>query len=635
MFSELPRFGNPLSKLAASFTASASRRAPAFRWFVLTVLFVLWIVAGYIAWSAQEKGPTEAAYRTLGALAMTDAYMDVAPNNWLMEAARFAGVALPLVGLLFAFSGSLGRSLARVFNSGAARHVVIAGSSPGAVSLAHDCLRKKDSVFLIARDLPEETKWLLARRGGTLIEGDATRIETLRGARAHKAAHVVAFEEDEAANLQIEALMRRVMGKLKRRRPTVTHIATVSPMLLMEAREMRALEQRKRDADSSGRRASRAYAAAASMDPRPYSLHEIAARALIQDHSMAIVENAVALKQSAPHLLFMGFDEAAEAVAVRALMSLWSAHLGAPRLTVMTRDAAACERRFHSRFPQAFAHPDLWKADVAFIEFEWRERQIDRDLIDEIAASRQAPSAIVVSSGADSENIILALALKRACNVDNVWPVPILMKENTQSEFSLQYAKGDETAEHDAYLQAFGAVQQTATRRNILEGWLDVGAAMHHQYYQLGLEQRGYMTAKELQAATKDWDNVLETYREANRGGADAAMVRLHDAGWRPAEVKEKKQATHELAMPDSMMEAMARREHDRWVAERLMSGWRPGPQRDNVLRIHPNLKPWDALSEEEHARDVDQVRAAINVARMISPHGFMSREAPSAVAAA
>ncbi|MBI1187238.1 MAG: hypothetical protein GC206_07905 [Alphaproteobacteria bacterium] len=619
------RFGNAMSQMAASFTASSSRRAPAFRWFVLTTLLVLWIFAGYVSWSSQDNAPSESIYKTLGALAMSDAYIDIEEGDWLMEAARFAGVAIPLVGLLFAFSGALGRSLARAFNSLAADHIVIAGSGPGAISLAHDCLKAQDSVLLIARDVPEETKWLLSRRGGTLIEGDATRIETLKGARAHKAAHVVAFEEDEAVNLQIEALMRRAVGKRRRKRPVVVHVSASSATLLLEAREMRAFEQRAREAAAKkAAERKRRREPAIVMDPRPFSLNEIAARALVSDHAGEILQNARAMRHRAVHLLFLGFDAAAEAVAVRVLMSLWSAQFEAPRLTILARDAAAAERRFRSRFPQAYAYPDLWVADIAFQDFEWSERQVDRAFIDGVNAARGAPSAIIVSTGQDSDNIVLALALKRACNADHVWPAPILMKETTQSEFSALYAKGDETEEHDAYLQAFGAVQASATRANIIEGRLDLGAAMQHKYYELGLADRGVGADRALQAMTKTWDDVLETYRDANRASADAASVRMFDLGWRPATAQEKKRAAAAPAMREEMLPMMARREHDRWVAERLLNGWRPGPERDNIQRIHPNLVHWDKLSEELQKRDEDQVRAVMDVAQMLHKDGFM-----------
>ena len=78
-------------------------------------------------------------------------------------------------------------------------------------------------------------------------------------------------------------------------------------------------------------------------------------------------------------------------------------------------------------------------------------------------------------------------------------------------------AKGDETEELDAYLQAFGSHQVNATRSRVIEGWLDRGAAIAHEHYNKGLGQLDAMSMRDLQAATHDWADVLETYRAANR----------------------------------------------------------------------------------------------------------------------
>ena len=77
------------------------------------------------------------------------------------------------------------------------------------------------------------------------------------------------------------------------------------------------------------------------------------------------------------------------------------------------------------------------------------------------------------------------------------------------------------------------------------------------------------MSMKELQSAMRDWADVLETYRAANRAVADAAMVKVWDAGWRAgAEGREGRHRAGRAA--GDAWTSMARREHDRWMAERL-----------------------------------------------------------------
>ncbi len=612
------RYANIWSDVAAELTAFSHTRASVIRWGIVIVLSLVWIVGGLIYWSAEPL--TEAIYRTISAVGMWESYFlkDDAPGPgeraMLLETVRFAAIATPTVGLLFAFSGQLGQSLARIFNLGAAHHVVIAGESPAALSLALDCRRHFDAVILIAQKLAEETALGLRRKGVTVLQGDPTQIETLRSARANYAAHVVAFEPDDTLNLQIEAALRRLVGDAKRRRPIGAHIATHAPMLLREAREMRSAQMLK------------AKDARLAVDPKPFSLHEIAARALLQQEAQTLLSLAARLKQDRVHLVFFGFDSAAEMVASVVLKSLWSVHFAPPRLTVLAPDPTAAEAGFRARHREAFAHAGLWAADIAFMQFDWDAASVDAELLDGIEKARGAPTALVVSTGADPGNIHLSIALKRACNNGPRWPTPIYMRETSQSEFSQIYAKGDETPELDAYLQAFGAHQAIATRARVIDGGLDRGAAVAHEHFNKGLGDKDTMSMRELQTSMKDWSAVLETYRAANRAVADAAMVKMWDAGWRPARKAAGEKGDTTPTIPPALMAKMAEREHDRWVAERLMSGWRPGAARNNDLMVHDKLVLWSALNEADRAKDAVQVRAAIDIARIMKPNGFVAR---------
>jgi hypothetical protein len=201
------------------------------------------------------------------------------------------------------------------------------------------------------------------------------------------------------------------------------------------------------------------------------------------------------------------------------------------------------------------------------------------------------------------------------------------MHESSQSEFSQQYAKGDDTQQLDAYLLAFGSHQSMATRAMIIEGSLDQGAAIAHEHYNKSLGKKDAMSMRELQAAMRDWGDVLETYRAANRAVADSALTKLWDAGWRPARKGEKGEQTP--AVPAEEMPKLAEREHDRWIAERLIAGWRPttqGEQRNNDLMAHDKLAPWSVLSEADRNNDEVQVRAAIDIARLMHKEGFVRR---------
>lgn len=202
---------------------------------MLGVLAGVWLWAGYVGW-AQQSEPGDAFYKTIGALTYQDSYGDT--KDPMLRLARYVGMFVPIVGLAFAFSGQLGQSLAQLFHTMSAGHVVIAGDCAAALRLAQDCL-KHDVVVLIASELPDETVRSLRKSGVIFIMGDPASTEALRYARAADAAHVVALTGEDTVNLRIEAAVRLLVTKAGRKRKIIVHVAMRSPLLLQEAREMR------------------------------------------------------------------------------------------------------------------------------------------------------------------------------------------------------------------------------------------------------------------------------------------------------------------------------------------------------------------------------------------------------------
>jgi hypothetical protein len=63
------------------------------------------------------------------------------------------------------------------------------------------------------------------------------------------------------------------------------------------------------------------------------------------------------------------------------------------------------------------------------------------------------------------------------------------------------------------------------------------------------------------------------------------------------------------LAILEDRIEPAAIAEHEGWMAEKIESGWRYGPERDDAARVHPSIIPYDALSEVEKEKDRSAVR--------------------------
>ena len=52
------------------------------------------------------------------------------------------------------------------------------------------------------------------------------------------------------------------------------------------------------------------------------------------------------------------------------------------------------------------------------------------------------------------------------------------------------------------------------------------------------------------------------------------------------------------------LVERLAESNHDHWARQRMDQGWIYGPERDDQKMTHPDLLPYDQLSESEKGYD-------------------------------
>ena len=80
---------------------------------------------------------------------------------------------------------------------------------------------------------------------------------------------------------------------------------------------------------------------------------------------------------------------------------------------------------------------------------------------------------------------------------------------------------------------------------------------------------------------------------------------------------------TSDIRLPEELnvlIEQMAKNVHDVWAQSRIEQGWTYGPQRDDTLKHHPCLVPYEELPEEEKAYDRD---TALGTLKLIKKLGF------------
>lgn len=74
----------------------------------------------------------------------------------------------------------------------------------------------------------------------------------------------------------------------------------------------------------------------------------------------------------------------------------------------------------------------------------------------------------------------------------------------------------------------------------------------------------------------------------------------------------------------DELLEQIAKNVHDVWARSRISEGWSYGPERDDVVKTHPCLVPYEELSESE--KDYDR-HTAVNTLKLVIKMGYDIRK--------
>ena len=80
---------------------------------------------------------------------------------------------------------------------------------------------------------------------------------------------------------------------------------------------------------------------------------------------------------------------------------------------------------------------------------------------------------------------------------------------------------------------------------------------------------------------------------------------------------------TDDINLPlelQNLVEQVARNVHEVWAKSRMSQGWTYGQKRDDVLKTHPCLVPYDNLTEVEKQYDRD---TAVGTIKFIIKMGF------------
>jgi len=596
----------------------------------LSVWWALAIVSGLAAlglagagWSIELGAPKDTpdvidiTVRTVKVLLLSDIYYDPVQNPEaapLLEYARALGVlASLLVGLrllALAIGSRLSDFLYALFIG---RHHLVIGAGPAAQEYAgaHNGIFKGRAIHLADKRMPTARRLATWQRRGQLKT-------QLFHAKARSARRIVVDEGDDADTWQAAQFAARLCPKAD----VLAHIA--DPWIRDRLSRDRSSDQR------------------ATPRLSPFSYAGGAARQVMLAHPPYLL--AQALGSGVQHILVVGFGQVGEAVAREFIVT--SVMPGEHKLMVTVVDPCAVstiEPDFHGR------HEELVKyVDFDFIPGDFRLADTRVDGVIERLKKRVAKApvcAVYVAIDLASQPLGLAFAIRAMALRHNLLLAPIFV--------CAQHGAGLPPVRHGIGLVGGPAdVQEEREKQAVAEGKLcnlrvvsfgswsaafdgagmfeqpyDAQARRYHEEYARNYASHERRSAGAVTGAPKSWDDLPDQLRVANRRAAAhmraKAFVMNYDLGrWLAAdtgyrECHDLPPAAGVFPATDEPDMAMAKLEHQRWMLDRFIDGWRPGGRSD-YYRTRRTLVPFEQLGPDEVAKDnavVETTRALMKEA--------------------
>ena len=162
------------------------------------------------------------------------------------------------------------------------------------------------------------------------------------------------------------------------------------------------------------------------------------------------------------------------------------------------------------------------------------------------------------------------------------------------------------------YLRFFGDYSAIASQARFAEtGRFRLPRSIHERYCEARMGEGELLVDN---PSLKPWHAIDEDLRQSNRERADHVFYVLGRLGYVVEEARNDRPSP--VSFDKDALEQLARLEHMRWTAERRLAWWSFGAIRDNALRRHPLLVPYEALEEDEKEKDRQTVRDIPEVLR-------------------
>lgn len=514
-------------------------------------------------------------------------------DNLALQIARFLAPLIVFFAILFMLFDrvrQLVRSVHRtIFMRG---HTVVIGlSEQGKRFAVSQAEQKGHRVIAIDSGEDASIESFCHLHGIHLMSGDGAEDKILKSAKANKATSIIVVSGNDTGNLSI------VDTIVKRIKVTASNSISKQTVFLHIYNSTLAASLTRRETFLKQR----------TVEIKAFSIARLAAIAFFETHPLW--SHALLRAQRRIHAVFIGFSETAEQVLLQLCRLAPHAHLDWPQATIFTDAPDVTRTALLAAYPEIDQACRITHRRSHPLEAGAIGETTMADVADESSLSDtgSAITAIFVCLEEDHQGLAAAMQLRAATIRAARWRAPIYVHLRTKSGFDHLTDPECQQLAFDGVLEGFGAIDDLCTLDRLSGDREEAAEAIHLAYHEFVRKKE-----REKAPAAVSWENLEETYREANRRAVDHIAIKLASVGlvvvstdrYQEKSIKSPRQ----LLLSSEDRESLARLEHQSWQVDRWLDGWRYGRTRDDSRRIHDNLCDFDDLNDATKRYDYKMI---------------------------
>jgi len=605
--------------MSTEINISFYERLYGWRWWIfslLTVLAFIFGIYGLLMYEREENVTVDfgnVIYHTLQMFILHTPHFDK-HVNWAMEIGRWMAASVFMMSVFF-FIFKLFKDEIRLLGLGLYRnHVIICGLGQIGLRLAYQF--KKEGLHVVAIETRGRTESLRKADsiGIPVIIGDARKEKYLKRAKFSRASRIFAVCSEDSTNISIAFKLDEMFCGLKKNSQPAPeyHKQTSCWLFIMDQKIRTEIESHYLLRDKNP-----LY----EINIRGLDIFTVSAR---KAHETYFFDYKPIAASSLDEVLLIiaGFDQMGETLTLQALKVGHYANERPVNIAIIDAEADKKWTDFIRRHPVdprfCVVHSliNLTPEDSEYLGkmAELCLPEVAKDKIITYAfCYENSRSKDETNIANDNLNFVLASRLGKL--VQERKP-RILTYQNSNRGLAMIFSPKKPIDVPAPQIIPFGMIEDAVYIETLLHEKQDILSIQINKHYQKNLPENNDKPETDFD---NSWDELSEDLKDSNRQFADHIPVKIRAIGCVISDLRKGQTPITDLR---EWILLLSKMEHNRWFAEKWLSGWKPTPiehgKKDRIKKEHPDLVPWDKLLPDEQKKDVFMILAIPECLRVV-----------------